>query len=474
MGIKRAAKRILFGIEESTIPQIGGFGDTDDHKFRQLDGNKRKKRDLDSISQELMIQNSYYLYDSNPFAHRIIDMISEFIIGEGVVLEAEHPDVQKMIDLFWNDPVNNMELNQENFIRDLSLTGEQFYPVQRNISNGLVRLGYIDPENVSSVIYSSDNALVPDKIVMKKKDNSEDSDVYIIVRPSIHPQFPGKLTIITNDFVQDSTLPIFGDRITIGDSNKFIVKGSILYFSINKPLSGTRGRGDLLPLIDWLDAYDQFMWARLERIKHMGDYTWKAKFTGKTEAELKKLAETWPTPKSNSVWLHNDNMDLEAVTPNLQAEDASAEASMFKNQILGGSSFPPQWFAESVAGASNAQEMNEPAFKHLLSRQRLFIHMLQLMFSLQNDQAVIAHRIRPNISKVINIDIPDLSVRDNQRITASLNRLVSSMEIAVDAELLDKDEATEVIRKSIKTLGFTLGQRKKLNKNINESDVDKS
>lgn len=454
---RRGSDRGAAAIAEASTPALDAYGDTDNHLYRKISDSKTTRRDLTETDHTRMIQTAYWLYDQNPFAHRIIDMIPEFIVGEGVTFRSESPQVQVVLENFWNDPVNRMEMNQERFLRDLSLAGEQFYPVARTPSNGHVRLGYIDPERVQTVWFNPDNALIPEWIIMKTKEGKL-PHAYQVVHHSTHPNFVGKLTIITEEGTtqQDSTLPKMNSIVEIGDK-KCLVKGSVLYFDINRPLSGTRGRSDLLPLMDWLDAYDQFMFARLERVKHMGDYTWKALFKGKTEAELQKLAKNWPQPKPNSVWLHNDNMDLDAVTPRLTAEDASGEAMMFKNQILGGSAFPPTWFAESISGTANASEMNEPAFKRLLSRQRQFIHMLEMMFKLQVDQAVIANRLRPNISKTIHIDIPDLTVRDNQRITASISRLVESIDTILDLELLDHDESEQIVRKAVKSLGFDLG-----------------
>jgi hypothetical protein len=451
---------------------ITGIEDADDYKYHRVD-SKTLNRDLPPLDHEKMISNAYWLYDHNPFAHRIIDMTVEFIIGEGVTFQADHADVQKRLELFWSDPINNMEINQENFLRDLALAGEQIYSIGINPINGLVRIAYIDPQRVSGVVYNKDNALVPEWVVLSKRNNEKYNKAFQVVHPSTNPSFLGKMTVITETkarngrmVVQDKTLPKKGEVQKLTDKLEVEVVGTCAYFSVNKPISGTRGRSDILSLLDWLDAYDQFMWARLERVKAINNVVWKILMKGKTEADLRKVARTFPEFKPNSQFFHNENMDIEPVTAKFISEDAASEAAMFKGQILGGSGFPPTWFGETVRSGASAAEMNDPAFKRLLSRQRVFINILSTLFRVQIDQSVIAGTIRPTVSKDVNINLPDLSVRDNQRITSSLNRLTQSLSAGIEAGVIDKEKAAEVYDKAIRTLGFDLGKDRKLSATI--------
>ena len=70
-------------------------------------------RDLDPLTQDRMQDIAFYLYDSNPLAHRIIEMTKDFVIGDGFTVKADDPEVQKVLEKHWNDPVNNWEFKQD-------------------------------------------------------------------------------------------------------------------------------------------------------------------------------------------------------------------------------------------------------------------------------------------------------------------------------------------------------------------------
>ena len=98
-----------------------------------------------------MFEICFYLYDSNPFAHRILEMTKDFVVGEGITYKAVDDEVQAVLDKFWNDPINGWDLKQGQKVLELGLYGEQYYPTAVNEVDGFVRLGYLDPQGVFEV-----------------------------------------------------------------------------------------------------------------------------------------------------------------------------------------------------------------------------------------------------------------------------------------------------------------------------------
>jgi len=101
-----------------------------------------------------MIELSWYLYDRNPLAKRLINVMKVFLVGEGLGVHAEDADVQEVIDDFWNDPQNSMDINLPEYVKELAIFGEQLFQVSRNPIDGRVRLWYIDPWEIFSVAYA--------------------------------------------------------------------------------------------------------------------------------------------------------------------------------------------------------------------------------------------------------------------------------------------------------------------------------
>ncbi len=179
----------------------------------------------------------HFLYDSNPLAKRIIDIINSYVTGDGFTFSAKNEAVFKVLDSFWRDPVNNWPLKQLDRFRQLSLYGEQLWPVFVRKTDGRVRLGYVDPANINRVDPNFDNP----EILEWAHVNT------LMTIDGTTPQRAYSLIHVD----EDPTSPNEGKLTYTGSNGAF-------YFAVNKVSNATRGRSDLLTIFDWLDLYDQY------------------------------------------------------------------------------------------------------------------------------------------------------------------------------------------------------------------------
>src|SRR3990172_1463021 len=63
-------------------------------------------RDLSPTMHARMQQVAYYLYLTNPLAHRIVEYLKNYVVGDGVTVKADDPAAAQVIERFWQDPVN--------------------------------------------------------------------------------------------------------------------------------------------------------------------------------------------------------------------------------------------------------------------------------------------------------------------------------------------------------------------------------
>lgn len=138
----------------------------DDEGWRRLSGDV--SRDLSPLSQDRMREAALYLWDANLLANRIIELPLAYMLGEGVELRATDPQMQAAITRFWNDPINQMDVKLPKKVRELALFGEQCWPTFVNELNGHVRLGYLDPALIATVVVDPDNAEQPIGVVTVK------------------------------------------------------------------------------------------------------------------------------------------------------------------------------------------------------------------------------------------------------------------------------------------------------------------
>src|SRR5947209_9686995 len=90
-------------------------------------------------------------------ANAIVEMGVNFVLGDGLTVDAKHPKVQKLIDAFWQDPDNRMNTRQFDLATELSLYGELFIRVFVNPFNGHVKIAHIDPSLVDELVTDPEN-----------------------------------------------------------------------------------------------------------------------------------------------------------------------------------------------------------------------------------------------------------------------------------------------------------------------------
>lgn len=382
-------------------------------------------RDLNQLTQKRMQEVAFYLYDTNPMGKRLIDIMPDFVVGDGFTYTAEDRDVYEVIDNFWNDPDNNLDLTIYDNVMELCLFGENCFPVWVNKANGAVKLGYVDPSNIVKVTKQRNNPRLNDKVIWRRKRAKKEETLNIInVDKNVKSKTYGRL---------------------VGDT---------FYFSINKPIAAARGRSDLLALADWLDGHDQFLFARLERAFLINTFIWDIECEGMNQTELQEFVNSLPTPKPGSTRAHNEKIKWNVLSPKLEAQDASEEARLFKNQILGGAGYPEHWFAEgSKTTRATALEMGLPTLKRLKRRQKIIKFQYQYMLNFAIDQAIIAGTLKPNVNRTFKLIPSPIASRDNKGLATAIKGFVEGMALAVSKKWLTDEEAKMALKTMVSQVG---------------------
>ena len=407
-----------------SYPMVGGA--SDDNLWRSL--NQLSNRDLYTLTQKRMQDIAFFLYDSNPMAKRILEIMRDFVVGDGFKYSVVDPGVKEVIDNFWNDPDNNLDEELDTNVLELGIFGELCLPTWVNKADGSVKLGYIDPVTILRVFKDKSNPKIHRKLRWKKPKSPKEID----------------LDIINID-----------KRITSKTEGKLI--GECFFFAINKVSGATRGRSDLLSLADWLDGHDQFLFARLERAFLINSFIWDITCEDMNEKELKEFVKGLTLPKSGSIRAHNQKIKWEAIVPKLESDDASNEARLFKNQILGGAGYPEHWFSEGgKTTRATALEMGLPTLKKLKSRQRKFIGFLKRILNYVIDQAIIAGTLKEGVNREFKIIPTPIVSRDNKGVSEAMSGLVSGLVLAKEQGWITDKKAKVVLNAVLSQLGVEM------------------
>ena len=422
---------------------IGQMIDNDDADWRPLSGDAL--RDLLPMNQRRMQDLAAYLWESNTLANRLIELPIAYILADGVKLKADDEIIQKLLNDFWDHPVNLMDIKLVKKVRELSMYGEQCYPTFVNQYSGAVRLGYLDPCLIATVVVDPDNAEQPIGIITNLTKKGVSKRFKVIVNGAEEEMFTQRTIAIRDTFTD----------------------GDCFYFKINDLASGRRGRSDLLSQIDWLDSYDQFLFGELDRVQFLRAFMWDVTLTGANEEEVKQKAKSIRAPKPGSVRVHNDAETWKAESPSLESSDSETTAKLFRNHVLGGATIPEHWFGGGGdVNRSTSESMGDPTFKMMSLRQAFIGYMLAEMGRYVIRQWELAHTGRePDLTDPeydFVVQFPEMIAKDTTRYAAALEQVTKAVSLAVTDKLLSIKTGIQVIESIAGQLGIKFDAEKEL------------
>ena len=288
-------------------------------------------------------------------------------------------------------------------------------------------MGYLDPRQIATVVTDPDNSEQPIGVVTKRDNRGKTHKYRVIVLGDDAELFSANTSRIRAEDFTD---------------------GECLLYQLNKFPNGSRGRSDLLGQIDWLDAYDDFLFNELDRIGYLRSFVWDVTITGADQAAVDKYQKEFAPPSPNSTFVHNDTIKLEAKTPDLQAADTSQSARLLRNHVLGGSTTPEHWFGGGGdVNRAAASEMGEPTFKIYSGRQNFLRLMLEeigrfvLWKSARGGE-------RPDWAAdkwQVTAVFPELVNRDITKFAAAMGQVVQAVIQMIDAGLLTQETALKLV-----------------------------
>lgn len=423
---------------ESKFREAAGVNvDADEDQWRRLSGDTR--RDLSPMTHQRMREMAQYLWESNLLANRLIELPIAYLLAEGVRLHCDDEDNQALLTRFWRDPINQMSVKLPKKVRELGIYGEQCYPAFVNQHTGHVRLGYLDPGLVETVVMDPDNPEQPIGIVTVKDKRGQARRYRVIVNGAESDLFTARTQAIRETFTD----------------------GEAFWFTINDMSNGRRGRSDLLAQADYLDGYDQYLFGELDRAQFMRAFIWDVTLTGATPEEVIKRASEITAPRPGSARVHNEAETWKAESPDLKAQDASEGARLFRNHVLGGATLPEHWFGGGGdVNRATGESMAEPTLKVLSMRQQVVKHMLESIGLYVLRQALLARgQGEPDLEDEafqVEAIFPEMTARDTTKYAAALQQAVVAVSLAMDRGLLTMETAVRIINSIAGRLGVEI------------------
>jgi hypothetical protein len=431
LGVQPTSPTIINHIEEAA-PRV----DPDDHLYR-ITGHGL--RDLTGATLRRAQDISVDLYRKNALANRIVKIYTTFMAGDGFALSADNPDVQATIEEFWYAERNEMDLNHRRFARDWLLYGEGFHPVATDEA-GNTTIGFIDPQQVDKITASKMNQLVLETVHLHA---TEEQRPLQIVSRQTDPALED-LGLLTGD-----TFAWLYDRIG----------------------ASTRGTPFLLPLLDWLDAYDQTLWELIERMKAVRAFFWDVGVEGGAE-EVEQAKAIWGTtaPRSGSVRFRSNAMEVDATQPSIGAYEDVAGARFILRLIATGAGLAPHWLGDPEdANRSTAEQMDVPVLRALADTQAVWKAQMEEALRFTVDRKVAAGMLPAVVERydeqgnptgdmvpagdTVEVITPALTDDEIEAAAASIAAVAGAFAQLDMLDLADRDAMRFIVRRLLPSLG---------------------
>jgi hypothetical protein len=410
---------------------ISMLADQKDVGWRRLTADHT--RDLDPMSRYQMIRVAEYLAVANPLAKWILDLSKDFVCGKGFTISSDNEEVKTWLDDFWTDPAHNLDLNIGRHAKNLSQYGELCLPAFVNEYTGRVKLGFIDPMVIEDVIADPGNALVAIGVVLIGRIDGKQV----------------KLKTILPGADEDTLSP---DAIALRET---FTDGQCFYAAINQPGASCRGISDFFALADWMDGYDQYMWANMERADHLNKYVWDVELTGADDKAIDAWLAKNGDPRSGSMFAHNEKLKMSAVSPDLKAVDNAEQTRIFRNHIMGGANMPEHWYGGGGnVNKATASEMDTPTMTHFASRQGDLINLTYQVLDFVIEQGI-SHKMVADSEDAYTykVETPELATKDIAKISTALQQITTSLTLAKSSRFIDSKNASRTFCNFLSQIG---------------------
>lgn len=379
----------------------------DDKWWTQIGGGgvDRREQMWADIRQDQ--DDSLDAWRDNPLARRVVSLVTDYVVGDGIRVTSEREEVQRWIDRFWDHPQNRIGSRLYAWCDEVTRCGELFIVVYRNPGDGMSYVRTIPASRI-------------DKIETDPEDFEHELQYHEVVDGSVEGRFwPGRGQMEGGLFV--------------------------LHYAVNRPVGATRGEGDLVPILPWLRRYKEWLEDRVRVNRLRNSFLWHCKLTNATPDDLaRKRVQYSQPPSPGSVIVSDDNETWEALTAALQSSDAEADGKALRLMVAAGAGIPLHFLSEGESATrATATEMGGPTFRHYKRRQLWFAEVLVDLVTvcIRNAGCSLPADLR------LSCVLPDLTREDNLQLAQAMKEAIEALILFSEKGWLDDESAKRLALK---------------------------
>lgn len=414
------------------------------------------------------------MFIKNPLIKRGVMVKALYIWAQGVTVRYKHPELNKVLQAFWDDPKNMVELtgHQAQMLKqvDYEVVSNIFFVFFTKPSDGRVRVRSLPFEEITDIICDPEDAKNPWFYVRKwteKKLNQTTGRINTTRRVAYYPDWNYKPKIKPAKI-----------------RNVDVMWDTPVYHVKTGGMSGWKfGVSQVYAAIDWARAYKEFLEDVASLMRAYSKFAWKRVTKGGKKAiaaERARMAstlasggdstETNPPPVTGAMAILGEGTDLQP----MQVRGASISPDDGRRLLLmvaAAEGLPETYYGDvSVGTFATAKTMDRPTELAMKEGQTTWTDILRNIIGFVTLQAMkapeskirslgkvvtteddgeIEEKIEWNdpLAAYLDIDFPPILEKDVQ---AAVQSIVTALTLnGQQLTLLDEQTATRLILKAI-------------------------
>ncbi len=335
-------------------------------------------REFSREGLQRIISLSRLFFLKNPLINRAVSLQAMYVWGQGVSIQAGHPDVDAVVQAFLDDPKNQVELtgHQARVMKeqDLQVEGNLFFVLFSNQITGRTRIRTIPVDEIQEIFSNPEDAKEPwyykRQRTSTRLDAASGAAIPSASNITWHPDWRYQPT------GQGERLETIGSHPVVWDQPVYHVRVgglSSMRFGVPETYSG----------LDWARAYKEFLedWATIVRAysRFAFQLTTKGGKKGLAAAKAKlgtgvgtASGETNPPPVAGSIFAAGEGQKLDPIRTagaTTKAEDGRRMLLM----VAAATGLPETFFGDvSVGTLATANSLDRPTELKFRDRQTLW------------------------------------------------------------------------------------------------------
>ena len=343
----------------------------------------------------------------NPMARRIVKLISEFIVGEGINVVSNNRHTENYLKSWWDHPLNKLGRYCVSWCDEATRSGNLFFLCTVDQSSGMLYVRAVPADQIDEIITAPND--IQQEYAYKPVD----------IEKSNYPAYD-----------RTNQQPFF-----------------MLHYAYNQPVGVAWGEPDLAPLLPWLGRYASWLEdrARLNRYRQAFMYILTGKFATREEARARQNEINANPPQPGSVLVTDQSEAWTVINPQLASQDASEDGLSLKKMIAIGAGIPIHYLAEPEnATRTTAEAAGAPTFRGLEQTQQFFTDILTEIAVIAAAHRKPYDRLVLPASKIEAIG-PDITEKDNSSLALAVSRIYPALSELFDREGIDETEFLRLV-----------------------------